>query len=541
MPASSPTAGAPPSDFALRVFALVNLFRLLVPLMLLGLVGLAGTAPLVQATRPKLMMGICVTYLIVAIALILGRRWSHPSARMLVMAHAAIDSIAIGLLLYAAGGAASGLGILLVLPLGAMTLIASDRDSLLIAAGMSLVVLLQQFAVFQGGTAAFTDFGSAGVLGAVLFTVALSVWPVANRLRESEARVSRQAVDLENLAQLSQYIVQHLRESILVVDSQDRVRLINESAATILGSAARAGALVGEVSPRLLYLLETWRTVRGAPAEPSRTFVADDGARVIQANFVSLGDDDPKPVLVFLEDTSALAEKVQQSKLAALGRLSASIAHEIRNPIGAMSHAAQLLGESPDLGEGDRRLTEIMRTNATRVSAIIDSILQLSRRESSQPDRLSLRGWLEEFCQEFCETMQWPAQRLTVEAPEAEVEVTFDATHLRQVVWNLCENAIRHGMPAGNDGPVEIRIGRLGSSGRPYLEVADRGDGVAAEQAERIFEPFYSGERRGTGLGLFLARELAQMNSANLIHEPRPGGGSIFRLVFADPDRWEVR
>ena len=245
------------------------------------------------------------------------------------------------------------------------------------------------------------------MLGVVLFTIVLAVWPVANRLRESEALVRRQEIDLANLAQLSQYIVQHLRESILVVDTEDRVRLINESAAQILGdSNAYPGALLGEASPRLLYLLETWRQNTNAPTDATHTFVAEDGARIIRPHFAALGGRDPAPMLVFLEDTSLIAEQVQQSKLAALGRLSASIAHEIRNPVGAMSHAAQLLAESAQLSGEDKRLTEIIRGNADRVSAIINNVLQLSKRSETRLERLSLSLWLSEFCEEFCETMQ---------------------------------------------------------------------------------------------------------------------------------------
>src|SRR5262249_10704180 len=242
------------------------------------------------------------------------------------------------------------------------------------------------------------------------FLVALSAWPVANRLRESEALVRRQEIDLANLAQLSQYIIQHLRESILVVDTQDRIRLINESAAHILGDAnAIPGALLGEASPRLLYLLETWRQsqgVTGVFASPDQTFVAADGARIIRANFAPLGGASPAPVIVFLEDTTLLAEKVQQSKLAALGRLSASIAHEIRTPVGAMSHAAQLLGESVTLNDSEKRLTEIMRTNGDRVSAIINNVLRLSKREETRAETVPLQLWTQEFHEEYCETMQ---------------------------------------------------------------------------------------------------------------------------------------
>jgi two-component system sensor histidine kinase PilS (NtrC family) len=243
--------------------------------------------------------------------------------------------------------------------------------------------------------------------------------------------------------------------------------------------------------------------------------------------------------LIFLEDTSLLAERVQQSKLAALGRLSASIAHEIRNPVGAMSHAGQLLAENPNMGTEDRRLTDIIRKNSERVSTIINNVLQLSRRESTKPARLMLGDWLEDFLAEFSQTMQVPIAEVGVQEDESdELEVRFDPGHLHQVVWNLCDNAIKYGEP--RDGiKVEIKLGRLNPSNRPYLEVADRGTGIRPEASDRIFEPFFTGRKGGTGLGLFISRELCQLNRAILLFEPRAGGGSLFRVVFSDPQRWE--
>ena len=133
--------------------------------------------------------------------------------------------------------------------------------------------------------------------------------------------------------------------------------------------------------------------------------------------------------------------------------------------------------------------------------------------------------------------MQWPQERLQLAMAAESLEIRFDPGQLRQIVWNLCENVLRYGLDAMHGGTIELRCGRRSASGRPYLEVADRGPGVPAEHVERIFEPFFSAGR-GTGLGLFLARELAQANGATLLYEPRHGGGSIFRLVFADPGRW---
>jgi two-component system sensor histidine kinase PilS (NtrC family) len=266
--------------------------------------------------------------------------------------------------------------------------------------------------------------------------------------------------------------------------------------------------------------------------------VAADGARIIQPHFAPLGGSDPGPTLIFLEDTSLLAERVQQSKLAALGRLSASIAHEIRNPVGAMSHAGQLLAESPSLSSDDRRLTDIIRNNSERVSTIINNVLQLSRREATKPTRLSLGDWLDEFLPEFCQTMQVPNAQISVHEELEDLEVRFDPSHLHQVVWNLCDNAIKYAEP--RDGiKLIIKLARLTPSYRPFLEVADWGPGIEPAAADRIFEPFFTGRKGGTGLGLFISRELCQLNRAILLYEPRAGGGSVFRVVFSDPQRWQ--
>jgi two-component system sensor histidine kinase PilS (NtrC family) len=246
-------------------------------------------------------------------------------------------------------------------------------------------------------------------------------------------------------------------------------------------------------------------------------------------------------VLVFLEDTSLQDESVRQTKLAALGRLSASIAHEIRNPVGAMSHAGQLLAESPKLGDDERRLTEIIRTNAERVSTIIGNVMQLSRRDVTRPERLTLADWLHEFRAEFCQTTETPATAIEIPPDGADIEIRVDPTHLHQVLWNLCENAIKYA--AGADGPqvLELRCGRMAGTGRPFLEVADRGPGIDRQAVDRIFEPFFTSSKGGTGLGLFIARELCQCNGALLVYEPRNGGGSIFRVIFSDPQRWQAR
>ena len=528
-----------PSDLAWRVLGLVNLYRLLIAGSLFAASRFHTGGELLSIVHPGYMAVISAIYFFAGIGLIAVRRVPFVGLRVLTLTQALTDSLAMGFILWAAGGVSSGLGILLLLPVAAMALLARNRDALFIAAMASVAVLTQQLIV-DADSPGGSGYLVAGVLGAVIFLAALAVRPIATRLAESESLVRRREIDLANMAQLSQYIVQHLRESILVVDEQDRIRLINQSAAGILGDTnALPGALLGECSPRLLFLLSGWRQ-RGAANRPE-TFSAADGSRLIQPHFARLGGNEAGPVLVFLEDTSVLAEKVQQSKLAALGRLSASIAHEIRTPVGAMSHAGQLLSESTAIDPEDRRLTQIIRDNAGRVSRIIENVLDLSRRGVRQPERLQLDSWLNQFCVEFCATHQVSAGQLKISAAaDEDLEVDADPTQLNQVMSNLCQNALTHGRhPDREAGSVEIRYGRLAVNGRPYVEVVDRGPGISGEDHERVFEPFFTRAPRGTGLGLFLARELAQSNGATLLHESPPGGGSLFRIVFSDPGRWE--
>jgi two-component system sensor histidine kinase PilS (NtrC family) len=519
-----------------RVLAVLNLYRVLVPLVLLGLYSLGGARGLAVYSS-QVFFGATVFYFCFGLVSVVFVRQRLASANVQTNLQASVDMFVLVLLLHTCGGVASGLGVLFLVPVGALAFLLPPRSALFLAAIAAIAILADTIWQQLGGKSDINSYATAGLLGAVLFATSGAASFAAGRMRESEALVRQRDVDLANLAELSQYIVQHLRESLLVVDATDKIRLINESAAEILGdNHAVPGALVGEVSPRLLYSLSTWRQRDQGDESPS-SFVAADGARVIQPHFAPLGAE-PGPTLIFLEDTSLLAERVQQGKLAALGRLSASIAHEIRNPVGAMSHAGQLLAESPQIGPDERRLTDIIQSNSERVSTIINNVLQLSKREPTKLTRLLLGDWLEDFLEEFCATMQVREAQIGVHESEDDLEVRIDPSHLHQVVWNLCDNAMKYG-EAVDGMSFDIKLGRLNPSNRPYLEVSNRGPGIEPEAVDHIFEPFFTGRKGGTGLGLFIARELCQLNRAILLYEPRGGGGSIFRIVLSDPQRWE--
>ncbi len=526
-------------ELSWRILRLLNLFRVLVALSI-GPLYLLASGPLSVGSADPILMGeAAVLYLTGAVLSILALRYRLEPVVLTKYLPILMDIVAIAVLSYSSGGSRSGLVLLLFLPIGAISLLSTLRGALIVAATATMVLLISQVATYAYLAGTSPGFAQVGYYCAVLFLIATGASVLGSQLAESQATVRQRDIDLANLSELSEYIVQHLRESLIVVDPNDQIRLINESARELLGTNAITGALLGEISPRLLALTEQWRRDLQASTAYRPLLLAADGIREIEAHFAALGSTRPPPIVIFLEDTAALAERVQQSKLASLGRLSASLAHEVRTPVGAMSHAAQLLSESPGISHEDQRLTHIITNNAERISSIITNVQQLGRRENTKPEQVLLNDWLPGFMQELTATLQVPPERLITNSNGIAVEARIDPSHLRQILWNLCDNALRFSQTAEGFTPVALTLGRISGSGRPYLEVSDQGPGIEATLRERMFEPFVTGRTGGTGLGLFIARELAQSNRAVLLYEPGVKGGSIFRIVFSDPNRWD--
>ncbi len=529
-------------DLTWRVLGTLNTLRALIAIALLMLFFARAEPRVFGDESPTLFWVTAAAYLTFAIfaAIALRRRWLalgiQAASQML------FDIGAIVILMHASGGISSGLGGLLIVFVGAGSLVLPIQYPTVLAAVATFAILGEQVFSQLGGASSAPNYPAAGILSAVIFAMSLATRPLARRIHASEALARQRGVDLQNLSELNEYIVQHLRESIVVIDSDDRIRLSNASAMRLLGATqpVRGLPLRSVFEPLDDYLRE-WRQDPGKSAHHEFTVITSGSNVRITAHLAPLGKDGVRggPVLVFLEDASLMNERVQQSKLASLGRLSASIAHEIRNPVGAMSHAAQLLRESIGLTEDDKRLTEIIESHSSRVSHIIDNVLQLSRRELSRPEILLLKPWLEDFAQEFSRTLELQEGELAIVAMPDDLEVRMDRSHLRQVLWNLCDNAVKYASETGGI-LVEIQADRMQGQGRPYVEVLDHGLGVDASTADKMFEPFYTERSGGTGLGLYISRELCELNRATLLHIDRPGGGSIFRIVFADPERWEA-
>ena len=528
-------------DLTWRILGTLNVSRLLVAVMLLGIFFAGGDPRLFGDRYPALFSATAAGYLVFSVVSGLAIRQRWVSAGLQALAQITVDIVAIVVLMHASGGITSGLGGLLVVFLGAGSLVLPLQAPVIFAALAALAVLGEQFFSQLAGVSDTGNFPAAGILGAIIFAIATAVRPLARRIQMSEALARQRGVDLANLSELNEYIVQHLRESIVVVDADNNIRLINGSAAQLLGAPEHCdGMPLHKASEDLAEYVTGWRSDHARKSHTEFTMIAADDSARLTAHIAPLDKSDERsgPILIFLEDSSIMNARVQQSKLASLGRLSASIAHEIRNPVGAMSHAGQLLAESDRLTDDEKRLTEIIQTHAEHVSHIIDNVLQLSRRESSHPERFQLESWLDDFAQEFTRTQELQAGELAVARVAENLEVRMDPSHLRQVLWNLCDNAVKYA--SKTDGIlVELQAGRMQRTGRPYLEVLDQGHGVDPTNVDKIFEPFYTDRSGGTGLGLYISRELCELNRATLVYEGRAQGGSIFRIVFADPSRWE--
>jgi two-component system sensor histidine kinase PilS (NtrC family) len=528
-------------DLPWRVLRLLNSARWILSAALLALFFLLTDPRVVGASQPYMAGATLLALLVLASVELVALQQRLGSVRTHIYGQGLADIVLITLLMHASGGVTTGFGALLVISIGCLSLLLRTTLALFFAALATLALLASQTIAVTQGITSSAEFTSAGILGTVIFSIVGATQILRSRVIETEALAAQRGVDLRNLVELNDYIIQHLRESIVVVDRENQVRLINASAQKQLGAAnAREGALLREASAELSERLDDWRAHR-EEHRAERAFSANDGATRLEPHFARLGPQRDGGVLIFLEDTSLIAARVQQTKLAALGRLSASIAHEIRNPLGALSHAGQLLGESENMSESDVRLTEIIRLNSQRVSNIVESILSLSRRDTTTPQHIELDRWAASFAQEFVSTMELFEGSVTLTEDSTTAEVEIDPTHLHQVVWNLCDNAVKYASLEAGAVAVELRCGHMESTGRPFLEIADRGTGIPEEIVEQVFEPFFTAQPGGTGLGLYISRELCERNGSALSYHPRPGGGSVFRIMFADPRRWQPK
>ncbi|NOX50268.1 MAG: PAS domain-containing protein [Gammaproteobacteria bacterium] len=521
-------------SLSLSLLRIFNYYRALVGFALLSIFLQGAFATKLGSLNADLFLWTCVGYTLVnllsaALIHVLPKSWLNRQRLRVVLV--LYDIATLALLMYFSGGIASGLAALILITVATGSIIVTGRIALFIAASATIALLYEEFYLAISVAGAQYDFFQAGVFGAIYFAAALSIQRLSIRIRENDIRALTQAAELADLERLNKQIIQRLRTGIIVIDKDDQIRMYNQSARTLCGRPNHSD--LDSLPENLLQALTQWRSNTSHRSTPFQV-----GAQLpeIRANFSALHSSDPDgDVTIYLEDTVEVQQQAQQLKLAELGRLSASIAHEIRNPLGAISHAAQLLNESEDLQPADQRLTDIIINHCSRMNGVVENVLEMSRRRVPQPQRITLQEHLAEFLQQS--SSAFPDAQLSISVEPSETVIRVDPAHLNQAITNLVDNAIRYSND--NDaGPIAHLEGGIDSnSERPYLNVIDYGAGVDPGQVSSLFQPFNTTATTGTGLGLYISKELCEANQAQLTYFKHEAGGSCFRILFAHPDR----
>jgi len=510
--------------------------------------------------NPDLFYTAVVSYALINLAILVAVNFlPRPllNRSLAVSIVVAIDCLAITGFTYLSGGVDSGLAPLLLVAVAAGAILAASRVSIFLAALATLALLSEEIYLAIINQSSYDGVFQAGVFGVLFFTVAQAIHSISERLRASELQAQTQAAELADLERVNRRIIQRMRTGILVVGAENRVRMGNQSAYALLGmgenqntpelggdneddapgNLVKLDSKATELPEKLTRLLVGWRANTNRRARP---FQVTSETPEIKVNFSAVRSDASEAeVIVFIEDTSAIAQQAQQLKLAALGRLSASIAHEIRNPLGAIAHAAQLLNESDNIDHGDRRLIDIINNHSKRMNSVIENILELSRRKAPDPTRLRLQSVLEGFVSQFC-VAELESAEIDIDVSPDETSVRMDRSQLLQVLTNLCQNGLRYSLDHTGKLTLKLQGGIDPTTDRPFLNIIDDGPGVDETNRATLFEPFFTTEHTGTGLGLYIAREMCEANQARLSYVPIPDAGACFRITFAHPDRITV-
>lgn len=427
-----------------------------------------------------------------------------PQAQLLIFT----DIIVITLILHACGGIASGIGMLLVITITFGGILIGGHCAMLFAALAALAILTEQTYAIRTHAFQTTSYTEAGLLGAAFFTTALLAYVLAQRSEQSQLITQQHKQTILKLEKLNRAIIQHLQTGIIIADRQQQIQMSNQAALRLLDKLSEPPETLSDISPNLAIAFESWL----GNLENNVMLLPLPEQIQIHCRFSLLPTHQEILHMLMLEDNAIYNLRLQQSKLASLGRLTASIAHEIRNPLGAISHAAQLLAECPTLNEQDLRLTEIIQTHSLRVNSIIEEILQLSRRKTSQRQRIAINKWLVDYSDSFKLFQHLQTSQIFLNLSPHELHVLIDPDHLQQIMDNLCLNAFKHNIA------LEPHL-TLSTEQTPQgicINVIDNGYLIDMETAEHLFEPFFTTSSTGTGLGLYISRELAELNQAKL-------------------------
>jgi two-component system sensor histidine kinase PilS (NtrC family) len=508
------------------------LYRVLIAAVIASLLFSPLSALVGESTHPRLAAITSGGYLALSLLiLVAGRndRWLRP----IVVGSLAVDIVATVLLAHALPGASAGLSMALLFNIAAAATLLPLSMGLGIALTAS-VATAGEYAwnLLENGEPNRTLAELAMFITSFL-ALAFVSYQVGNRARRNQQLANQRGDEVANLFEINELIIRRMRTGVLVVDAANRITLANEAASTLIGDNdgnSGSGLLeLGSASPDLSRRLQRWRNGWNNEETPLQLSPDQPEVQPRFARLLAVSD----LTLVFLDDSSVVSRRAESLTLSAMGRFSASLAHEIRNPLAAINYAAQLLEESTAIGDTDRRLLQIIHQQCQRTNGIVESVLGLARRERANPENLDLAAFVRRFVLEYKQSLTLETDSIEPIISESSVHGLVDPRHLHQILTVLVHNALKYGRTGQDPARVRLRVARQDRSA--VIDVMDRGPGIPEKVAEQLFRPFFTTSEHGTGLGLYIARELCKANQANLEYVSVPAGGACFRLVLPGP------
>ena len=526
---NTPSQSTDDAWYRLRLF---NYFRGALALFFITIYFNGWLQQLIHENNENTALFIITTfiYLTTSVIFLSAIYYRTPQLKTQVFLQTLIDISYITILMHATGGIRTGLGMLLIISVSMTCFFLPKKLTLLFASIATIAIIAEQIYSQISIIHHAPAYTEAGLLGILIFITALLTSYLSKQLRESEKVAEEVNQELENIVQMNEHIIQNMRTGILVVKNTGLILMANNAALELLGNInVKTHTNIKSISPALYQRLSEWNSNTVQNHKPIQQ---TQGLPDLQPGF-SRVDQTQKGhgrTLIFIEDATQITQRFQQVKLASLGRLTASIAHEIRNPLAAISHAGQLLSETTT-DDADKKLTGIINTQTKRLNEIIENVLQLSRQQRGNPETINLYQWLFQFKEEFISTYKLQKEQIQIKITPEHTNILFDTTQLHQVMWNLCSNTINH----SNIILADIKINIFGKTdkdtNRPYIDVIDNGQGISSEMQAQIFEPFFTTRSDGTGLGLYITKEVLENNHAKIHYVPS-NGGTCFRIYF---------
>ena len=503
---------------------LLNQYRLLIIMALAAVFYLVDEQEILGTENPTVFGIVHMAYFVSTLCFITLSTTQKLSCNVQFFLQHYLDILFITILMYTSGGVSSGLAPILLINIALLSVLSSLRHALLFAAIGSVCVLGEELLTPLISIARAANFEAAALLGALLFLVA---WLMAVPLRHLQSRQmvrsnkNRATLDVQQIAQINEDIIRELDSGVLFVDRSGQVQVMNDTARVLLNvEFLNLPVSLRNLSSELVANLDESER---SPTRQANAFAIESSGTMLLPTYSRLVSGG---LLIRIDDHSHIRQQYQHLKLASLGRLSASIAHEIRNPLGAISHAVQLVQESENLHHEDKELLSIAERHTKRINRIIEDVLQLSNRGRVQPQALDLHVIVNEFAQRFCKEQNLDASQFSTNVEPC--KAFADSGHVDQVLWNLCVNAKLHNEE--NDVHIHVCCFDAGNGGT-VLDVSDNGKGVSDIDSGKLFEPFFSTHHSGTGLGLYIIRELCEINKAALTLVPSDKGAH-FRVIW---------